>query len=443
MESPSLEDVVADARKAGADAAEVVFAERRSLDVGVRDGRLEDVEREEAFDLSLRVFVGQRQAVVSGSDLSAGALTRMIERAVAMARLAPEDPYAGLADETLLARGPSPDLDLQDRVEPSAEALEQLALQTEVHAIGVPGVSKSEGAGAGFAQAAWRMVTSGGFSGEHAATRYSLHASAIAGEGAGMERAGEGRTVRKHEDLPSPEEIGLEAGRRAAARVGPRKLASTTAPVIFDNRVAASVIGPLLGAISGPSVARGTSFLKDRLGQPVFAAGVTIVDDPHRPRGLGSKPFDDEGVANARRNLIDRGVLTTWLLNCPSARQLGLVSTGHAARGGAGAPGVSTTNLYVEPGESDQGALMRQAGSGLLVDSLFGPALNPNNGDWSIGVAGFWFEDGEIAYPVSEITVAGNLVDLYARLIPGSDLEFRSSVNAPSLLVDAMAIAGK
>lgn len=443
MTPPSLEDVVADARKAGADAAEAVFAERRSLDVGVRDGRLEDVEREEGFDLSLRVFVGQRQAVVSGSDLSAAALKRMTERAVAMARLAPEDPYAGLADEALLARGLLPDLDLLDSSEPSAEALETLALQTESHAVGVPGVSKSEGAGAGFSRSYWRLVTSDGFSGERAASRYSLHASAIAGEGAGMERAGEGRTVRKHEDLPSPEEIGLEAGRRAAARVGPRKLASTTAPVIFENRVAASVISPLLGAISGPSVARGTSFLKERLGRPVFASGVTIIDDPHRPRGLGSRPFDEEGVANARRALIDEGVLTTWLLNCPAARQLGLVSTGHASRGGASAPGVSVTNLHMEPGKQDQDALMHQAGSGLLVDSLFGPALNANTGDWSIGVAGFWFENGEIAYPVSEITVAGNLIDLYARLVPGSDLEFRSSVNAPSLLIDGMAIAGK
>lgn len=443
MQSGQLESVVADALKVGADAAEAVFAERRSLDVGVRDGRLEEVERSEGADLSVRVFVGTRQAVVSGSDLSAAALSRMIERAVAMARLAPEDPYAGLAPAELLARGPFPDLDLLDDAEPSAEALERIALDAEAAAVAVEGVTKSEGGNAGFSHGRWTLVTSEGFSGDHAASRYSVSASAIAGSGSGMERAGDWSTVRRHEDLPSPEAIGAEAGRRAVARLKPRKLSSQTAPVIFENRVASALIGPMLGAISGPSVARGTSFLKSKLGERVFSDAVTIVDDPHRPRGLGSSPFDDEGVRNARRALIDGGVLTTWLLNTPAARQLGLATTGHASRGGAGAPGVSTTNCWMEPGDTDLQGLMRQAGSGLLVDSLFGPSLNANTGDWSIGVQGFWFEGGEVAYPVSEITVAGNLVDLYARLVPGSDLEFRSSTNAPSILIDGMAIAGK
>lgn len=443
MNSGHLESVVSDALKAGADAAEAVFAERSSLDVGVRDGRLEEVERSEGAELGVRVFVGQRQAVVSGSDLSAPALARMIERAVAMAKLAPEDPYAGLAPADRLARGSLPELDLLDDAEPSPEALERQALAAEAAAAAAQGVTKSEGANAGFSRGRWRMATSHGFSGEHAATRYSLSASAIAGTGAGMERAGDWSTVRKLEDLASPESIGAEAGRRAASRVGPRKLSSRTAPVIFENRVAASLIGPLLGAIAGPSVARGTSFLKSKLGERVFAADVLIVDDPHRPRGLGSTPFDDEGVRNGRRALVDDGVLTGWLLNTASARQLGLETTGHASRGGAGAPSVSTTNCWMEPGDADLDALMAQAGAGLLVDSLFGPSLNPNTGDWSVGVQGFWFEGGERAYPVSEITVAGNLIDLYARLVPGSDLEFRSSTNAPSVLIDAVAIAGK
>lgn len=443
MDSAQLHDVVADALKAGADAAEAVFSERRSLDVGVREGRLEEVEREEAADLSLRVFVEGRPAVVSGSDRSAAAVTRMIERAVAMARLAPADPYAGLADEALLSRAPPTDLDLLDSAEPAAEALQDQALAAEAAARAVEGVAKSDGASAGWSQGAWRLVTSAGFDGAHAASRYSLSASAIAGEGAAMERGGEGRSVRRLQDMPSPEEIGTEGGRRAAARVGPRKLSSTTAPVIFENRVAASLLGPLVGAIAGPSIARGTSFLKDKLGQPVFAPAVTVMDDPHRPRGLGSTPFDDEGVRNGPRALVQDGVLTTWLLNTAAARQLGLTSTGHASRGGAGAPGVSTTNLYMEPGEADLAELMRQAGAGLLVASMFGPSLNGNTGDWSTGVQGFWFEGGEIAYPVSEITVAGNLLDLWARCVPGSDLEFRGGTNAPSLLFDAVAIAGK
>ncbi len=443
MNTDQLHSLVAAAQAAGADAAETVFAERRSLEVGVRDGRLEEVEREEAADVGLRVFVGARQAVVSGSDRSAAALARMVERAVAMARLAPEDPYAGLADPDQLALGALPELDLYDGAEPAPDALEAQALAAEAAAKAVPGVAKSEGGHAGAASGRWRLVTSGGFAGEHAATRYSLSASAIAGEGAAMERGGDGRSTRHLADLPAPETIGVEAGRRAVSRVGPRKLSSTTAPVIFENRVATALMAPLIGAISGPSIARGTSFLKDKLGQAVFAPAVTIVDDPHRVRGLASTPFDDEGVRNGPRALVEGGVLTTWLLNTASARQLGLTTTGHASRGGAGAPGVGTTNLYMQPGERDLAGLMRDAGAGVLVSSMFGPSLNHNTGDWSVGVQGFWFEDGEIAYPVSEITVAGNLLELWLRVAPGSDLEFRGGANAPSLLFDAMAVAGK
>jgi PmbA protein len=213
--------------------------------------------------------------------------------------------------------------------------------------------------------------------------------------------------------------------------------------VIFENRIAASTLGPLLGAISGPSVARGVSFLKDKLGQPLFSEAVTLSDEPHRKRGLGSSPFDDEGVANQTTDIIDKGVLTTWLLNSASARQLGLETTGHASRGLAGPPGVGTNNLTLQPGALDLAGLMRDAGKGLLVTGLFGPSLNANTGDWSVGCYGFWFENGQIAYPVSEITVAGNLIEAYRRVVPGSDLEFRGSANSPSLLIDGLAIAGK
>jgi PmbA protein len=443
MNEDMLQDVVAKARAAGADAAEAVFAERRSLSVSVRLGALEEVEREESRDLGLRVFVGQRQATVSGSDISDEGRAKLIERVVAMAKLAPEDPYAGLAPEDRLAKGPFPDLDLFDADEPDAEALEAQAHAAEAAALAVPGVTNSDSGSTSWSTGAWRLVTSTGFSGLHRASSFYIGALAIAGEGDGMERVGEGRQTRWRADLPAAESIGAEAGRRAVARLGPRKIASTTAPVIFENRLAASVMGPLIGAISGPSVARGVSFLKDKLGQQVFAKGVTITDDPHRPRGLGSTPFDDEGVANQARALIDQGVITTWLLNTSSARQLGLETTGHASRGLAGPPGVATTNLTLLPGEKDQAALMRDAGAGLLVTNLFGPSLNPNTGDWSVGCSGFWFEGGEIAYPVSEITIAGNLIDAYGRITPGSDLEFRGSANAPSLLIDGLAIAGK
>jgi len=443
MDENLLQEVVAKARAAGADAAEAVFAERQSLSVTVRLGELEEVEREESRDLGLRVFVGRRQATVSGSDVSAEGRAKLIERVVAMAKLAPEDPYAGLAPEARLARGPLPDLDLFDAAEPDAETLEAQALAAEDAARAVPGVAKSDSSSASWSTGAWRLVTSTGFYGEHRASSFGLGAVAIAGEGSAMERGGEGRQTRWLVDLPAPETIGAEAGKRAVQRLGSRKIASTTAPVIFENRLAASTLGPLIGAISGTSVARGVSFLKDKLGQPVFGKHVTITDDPHRPRGLGSAPFDDEGVANQAMNLIDAGVLTTWLLNVASAKQLGLETTGHASRGLAGPSGVGTSNLTLGPGTLDQAALMRDAGAGLLVTTMFGPSLNANTGDWSVGCAGFWFENGEIAYPVNEITVAGNLIEAYGRLVPGSDLEFRGSANAPSVLIDALAIAGK
>jgi len=287
------------------------------------------------------------------------------------------------------------------------------------------------------------MVTSTGFHGVYRATASTLSAQAIAGEGAAMEQAGEGRATRWVADLPTPAAIGAEAGRRAVASLGARKIASTTAPVIFENRLASSLLGPLIGAISGPSVARGVSFLKDKLGAPVFASSVTVTDDPHRTRGLGSSPFDDEGVVNAPMDLIKDGVLTNWLLNASSARQLGLSTTGHAARGLAAPPGVGVSNLTLSTGDKDLAGLMRDAGTGLLVTSMFGPSLNSNTGDWSVGCSGVWFEDGQSAYPVTEITVAGNLIDIYARLVPGADLEIRGRVNAPSILVDALSIAGK
>jgi PmbA protein len=443
MDENLLNDMVAAALKAGADAAEAVSAERRALSITVRLGALEEVEREESRDLGLRVFVGQRHATVSGSDISAEARGKLIERAVAMARLAPEDPYAGLADPDRLARGPLPDLDLYDPSEPTPETLEDRARAAEEAARATPRVTNSDGGSGSWSTSQWRMATSAGFRGVYRASAFSLGASAIAGDGEVMESGYDGRSVRWEEDLPSPQAIGAEAGRRAAQRLGARKIDSTTAPVIFENRLASSLLSPLIGAISGPSVARGNSFLKDKLGQRLFAKGVVVSDDPHKRRGLGSSPFDDEGVENRAHRLIDDGVLTTWLLNSSSAKQLGLATTGHASRGLAGPPGVSTSNLTLEPGTADQAALMRLAGSGVLITSMFGPSLNGNTGDWSVGCSGFWFEGGEIAYPVTEITVAGNLIDIYGRLVPGSDLEVRGAANAPSVLVDALAIAGR
>jgi PmbA protein len=443
MDEALLHDLVASALKAGADAAEAVTAEIRSLSVGVRQGELEEVEREERSDLGLRVFVGRKQAVVSSSDLSPAVRARLVERAVAMARLAPDDPYCGLAPQDRLARLPGPDLELYDAAEVSPARLEEVARDAEDAARAVKGVSNSEGASASWSTASGRLVTSDGFSGYSQASGFSISASAIAEDDNGMERGGEGRSTRHLADLPTPRSIGDEAGRRAVARLGARKIESCIAPVIFENRLATSVISPFVGAITGAAVARGVSFLKDKLDKPVFAAGVRITDDPLRRRGLGSAVFDDEGVATRQMALIEDGVLTTWLLNSGTGRQLGMETTGHASRGLADAPGVSTHNLTLEPGAASPAELMRDAKAGLLVTSMFGPSLNSNTGDWSIGVSGFWFEDGELAYPVAEITVAGNLIELYRRLVPADDLEIRGSSNAPSVLIDGLAVAGR
>lgn len=435
--------VVKAALRAGADAAEAVLAERGALSVSVRLGALEEVEREESRDLGLRVFRGRRQATVSTSNLGADALSRLVERVIAMADLAPEDPYADLAPGERLWTGEGPDLDLHDPAEPAPEALEARAKAAEDAARAVAGVTNSDGGSASWSTARWRLVTSGGFDGVHRTSGFSVSASAIAGEGEGMERAGDGRSTRHEADLPDPAGIGAEAGRRAVARLNARKIESRTAAVIFENRLATSVLSPMIGAVAGPAVARGVSFLKDRLGQRLFPAGIDIVEDPLRPRGLASALFDDEGVAKTARKLIDDGVLTTWLMNTSSAKQLGLETTGHASRGLAGPPGVSTANVHLTPGAEDLQGLMRAAGTGLLVTSMFGPSLNANTGDWSAGVSGVWFEGGEPAYPVTEITVAGALPEMYARLVPGSDLEFRGSSNSPSLLIDGLAIAGR
>jgi PmbA protein len=443
MTPDELQAVVAHALAAGAESAEAAFAERQSLSVTVRLGALEEVEREESRDLGLRVLIGRRHASVSGSDTSPEGRRKLVERVLAMARLAAEDPYAGLPAKDRLATTPPTDLDLYDPAEPTAEALEASALEAEAAAQDVPLVTNSNGASATWSSSVWRLATSDGFVGEHRGTGSSISAGAIAGEGAEMEQGYDGRSTRWREDLPTPRSIGAEAGRRAAASLKARKLASMTAPVIFENRLASSLISPLLGAIAGPAVARGVSFLKDKLGAQLFSAGVSLTDDPHLRRGLGSSAFDDEGVANQRRDLIDKGVLTTWLLNSSTARQLGMETTGHASRGLAAPPGVSASNLTLSPGAKDQAGLMAEAGKGVLITSMFGPSLNSNTGDWSVGCSGFWFEGGEIAYPVTEITVAGNLIDIYARMIPGSDLFPRGSSLTPSVLVDALAIAGK
>ena len=429
------------ARKAGADAADALFIEGVSSSVSYRLGKLEDLERAESADLGLRVFVGQKVAFISSTDFSADALAALPGRAVAMARLAPEDKFAGLAPKDRLAKS-IPALDLEDAAEPSAERLIERARDIEGAAMAVPGITNSEGGGASFSRSAVALATSEGFYGRYAGTSHSIGVAVLAGEDTGMERDHDFASARHAGDLESAAIVGRRAGERTVKRMHPRKVKSQSVPVVFDPREAASLVGHLAGAISGASIARGVSFLKDRLGQAVFAPGVNIIDDPHLLRGLRSKPFDGEGVANQRRALIDKGVLTTWLLDCASARQLGLQTTGHAARGTGGPPSPSTTNLYLEPGALTPQALMADIKQGFYVTELMGMGVNSVTGDYSRGAAGFWIENGQITYPVSEVTIAGNLKDMFARLTPASDLEFRQGTNAPTVRVEGMTLAG-
>jgi len=429
------------ARKAGADAADALYVEGVSASVSYRLGKLEDVERSESYDLGLRVFVGQKVAFVSSSDFSADALAALPSRAITMARLAPEDRFAGLAPKDRLATT-IPELDLEDASEPSAELLIERARGVEGAALAVKGVTNSEGGGASFSRSAVALATSTGFYGRYAATSHGIGVAVLAGEGTGMERDYDQASARHTGDLRDPEDIGRKAGEKTVRRLNPRSMPSQMLPVVFHPDEAASLIGHFAGAISGAAIARGVSFLKDRMGQAVFAPGVAIMDDPHRMRGIRSKPFDGEGVANRRRALIEDGKLTTWLLDCASARQLNLETTGHAARGTGGPPSPSSTNLYLEAGKLSVKELIADIRQGFYVTELMGMGVNGVTGDYSRGASGFWIENGEIAFPVSEVTIAGNLKDMFARLVPANDLEFRHGTNAPTVRIDGLSLAG-
>lgn len=436
-----LSNLIETCLKAGATGADASLGKSEGVSVEVRDGKLEGIERSESQGVSLRCLFGQHQAAVSGSDLSGDAMKTLAERCVAMAKAVPEDPYCGLAPAEDLTTD-MPVLDLTGDGEISAEILEADALEAEAAALAVPGVKSVSGCGNGWSRNEAWVASSNGFSASRRSGSTGLGLAAIAERDGAMERDYESRSVRRLEDRPSAAEIGRIAGERTVARLGPEKIDTQTAAVIYDRRVSASLIGTFLSAISGPSVARGVSFLKDKMGERLFASGVNLIDDPFRARGMGSRAYDGEGRAVSRTALIEDGVLTRWLLNGSSAKQLGLPPNGYASGGFGHAPGVGVSNAYIEAGTSTQADLMSAAGKGLLVCDMFGPSINPNTGDYSVGVAGFWFENGEVQYPVSEVTIAGDLPSMYARLIPGSDLEFRGSRDAPSILIEDMSIAG-
>jgi PmbA protein len=436
-----LRDLIGRARRAGADAADAVLFEGVSLSHARRLGKTEKLERSEGHDLGLRVFIGRQQAVVSSTDRSPEALAELVERAVAMARTVPEDPYCGVADPAEVARV-WPSLEMLDPEEPTAEALIERARAAEEAALAVAGVTNSEGAEAGWGRSSVALAASNGFAGGYSGSSHGISASVIGGSGTGMERDYDFASAIFAADLRDPAEVGRSAGERAVKRLGAKKMPTCHCPVVFDPRVARGFISHLLGAISGPAIARGTSFLKDRLGERIFPEEITIIDDPHRRRGLRSKPFDGEGIANRRRAIIDKGVLTTWLLDLRSARQLGLATTGHAARGTSSPPGPAATNVWIEPGAVTPKELIADIESGFYVTEMMGMGVNGVTGDYSRGAAGFWIDKGEIAFPVSEMTVAGNLKDIFARLRAADDLEFKAGADSPTLRVDDLTVAG-
>ncbi len=437
-----LGGLLSEARRNGADAADAILYHAVSSGVSWRLGKLEDVERSEGRDLGLRILIGRRQAMVSTTDLSKTGLKELVDRCAAMAKAAPEDRYCGLAPAERLAKPPFPDLDLGDFEEPDTAALKARAAEVEASALAVRGVVNSEGGGASYGEGRKWFATTTGFFGASGGARHSVSVSVLAEDDSGMERDYDFDSKTHYADMRAPEAIGARAGERAVARLSPRKLKSRTAPVIYEKRLSSSLISHLSGAINGAAIARGVSFLKDKKGARIFPSGMTVIDDPHIKRGHGSRPFDGEGVGAAPIKVIDGGVLTGWLLNASQARQLGLETNGRATRGVSGPPGTGSTNLYLENGVSSLGHLMTDVREGLLLTDMFGPQVNANTGDYSVGCSGFWFENGAVAYPVSEITVASNLLEMFGALVAADDLEFTGATNAPSLLVGDMTIAG-
>jgi PmbA protein len=435
-----LADLIARARAAGADAADAVLISGTSLSVQRRLGATEHVERSEGRDLGLRVFLGQRAAMISSSTVDPASFRELAERAVAMARVVPEDPYSGLADT---AAPPEPTaLDLVDASEPTTEQLMARAAAAEEAALAVPGITNSEGAEAGFGRTESFLVTSAGFAGRNMRTSHSISATALAGAGTAMQRDYDYHSTVHLLDLDDPAAIGHSAGERAIARLNPARPATAKVPVIYDPRVAGGLLGHLAGAINGASVARGTSFLKDKLGRRVFAVGIAVHDEPRRVRGLRSRVFDGEGTPTTARALIDDGVLTTWLLDSRSARQLGLRSTGSAVRGTGGPPSPAPSNLYLAAGKLTPAELMADIKLGIYVSELIGMGVNGVTGDYSRGAAGFLIRDGVLAEPVAEVTIAGNLLDMFAHLTPANDLRFRRGTDAPTVRIDGMTMAG-
>jgi len=438
-ETDKLADLLAAAKRAGADEADAVYFAGTSLSVSRRLGQIEHVERSEGRDLGLRVFVGERSAIVSAPGLDPATFADIAGRAIAMARLVPPDPLSGLLDVVPI---PALDLDMEDQAEPDAAMLGLRAGEAEDAALAVAGITNSEGADASYSRSEAVLVTSRGFAGSYRRTGYSISATALAGTGTGMQRDYDYTSAVHQADLDDPARIGHSAALRALARLNPTRPKTTKLTVLYDPRVSASLVGHLAGAVNGAGIVRGTSFLRDKMGARIFAPGITIRDDPHRRRGLRSRPFDGEGQPTAPLDIIADGVLQTWVLDSRSAKQLGLRTTGSASRGTSGPPGPSTSNLYLAAGNLSPDELMADIKEGLYVTELIGSGINGITGDYSRGAAGFMIRDGKLAEPVAEVTIADNLIGMFQRMVPANDLRFLRGTDAPTIRIDDMTLAG-
>lgn len=436
-----LSDVIKKAKEQGADQADCLYADGISLSLSSRNKKLEHLDREEGKELGLRVFVGKKQACVSTSDLSTTGLANVVEKAVSMAKAVPEDPFCGLADTKDLTQNDM-DLESMDPVEVSEEKLIENAIKAEETALNVKGITNSEGANASASKYTVSLMGSNGFYGEKEYSYHSLSVSVIAGEGTKMERDYDFSAKVFAKDLDQPENIGKKAAEKTIEKLNPQKIKSFKGTVIYDPRVSSSLLGHLASAVNGSAIARGTSFLKDKMNEQIFSETITLTDDPHRKRGLRSKPFDDEGLATQKRNIVEKGVLQSWFLDLHSARELGLKSTGHAVRGMSSTPSPSPTNFFCQAGDVSPKDLMKDIKSGLYITELIGFGVNGVTGDYSRGASGFYIENGEITYPVSELTIAGNLLDMFKKMTPANDLEFKFGTDAPTIRIDDMMVGG-
>ncbi len=435
-------DLLDRAKRAGATAADAILVRSTSLSVSVRTGKVEHIERSESSDLGLRVFKGHKQAIIATSDLRSNKLDELVRRVLDMADATPDDPYAGLAEPAQLCRN-IPILDLAENQEPAPDLLIKAAGEAEAAALAVGGITNTEGGDASWGRSDITLAASNGFVGQYARTSCGISCTALAGTGTGMERDYDYDSATYWSDLRVATSIGREAAERTVRRLNPRRVASQQVPIIYEARQARDLVSHLVSAINGSSVARKSTFLKDKLGQAVCGSNIVIHEDPFVPRGPRSRPFDGEGLAPQPRKLIDNGILTSWILDLRSARQLGLTPTGHGARGVGGPPSPSASNVWLQAGTTSPEEMIADIKQGLYLTDCLGHGTNMVTGDYSRGASGFWIENGKLTYPVNELTIAGNLADIFKAMQPANNLTRRFGMDAPSVLVTGMTVAGQ